>query len=101
MELDNYIVKEAIICAPILLLVRYTANQRWGYGGFTLERDLCFMLKCKKKPERARAYARKCFGTCNCLHEKQFLAPGLGDMLQQEGTTHSLFAVSRRTLFYG
>lgn len=63
LELDKYIVKEAIICAPILLLVRYTANQRWGYGGFTPEGDLCFTLKWKKSPkQRACAYACKYLG---------------------------------------
>lgn len=56
LELDNYIVKEAIICAPILLLVRYTANQRWGCGGFTPDGDLCFTLKCKKHRESTCIY---------------------------------------------
>lgn len=63
-------------------------------------KGICVLPSSAKNTERARAYTGSCLGRCNCPHEKQFLAPGLVDVLQQERTTHSLFAISRRTLFY-
>lgn len=51
LELDKYIVKEAIICAPILLLVRYTANQRWGIWRFHTWRGFVLYTQVKKIPK--------------------------------------------------
>lgn len=44
LKLDNHIVKEAMICSPLPLLVKYTAKQMWTYRSFASKNNLVFML---------------------------------------------------------